>query len=95
MIPQKHLRQIIKAVRNHDQKASHQWFIFGSSLRKKHFGDIDLGVQGKIDNKNISALQETFENSTLPYKIDIIPFEKTSISFQQNVLNSPIKWIKR
>lgn len=94
MIPKKYFEKIRKVVEI-DANPDHQWFIFGSSLRKKHFGDVDLGVIGKIDHETLSEIREAFENSTLPYKVDIVPFSKVQKRFRDNVFNSPIKWIRR
>lgn len=95
MLSSKYFREVANTIKRHDQGSSHQWFLFGSCLRKKHFGDVDVGVIGNIDQSLIGELKEIFEESTIPYTIDIIPFDQTTTSFQHNVLNGPIKWIKR
>ena len=58
-------------------------------------GDIDIGVIGKIDDKDLRQLKEEFENSTLPFFVNVINFNHVSEDFKKNVLNSKIIWIKR
>ncbi|MDD5528342.1 MAG: hypothetical protein PHO56_05255 [Patescibacteria group bacterium] len=96
MIKKKYLDKIkreIKPVAHSNKRA--KFFIFGSSLRGKNFGDVDLGVSGKINSRDIAALKENFVNSTIPYFMDIIDFNKTSKEFKKNVFSDKILWIKR
>jgi hypothetical protein len=62
-------------------------------LIKEHFGDLDLGVIGKVENKELIKLKEEFTNSTLPYFVDIINFNKVSNEFKKNIFNNKILWI--
>lgn len=94
MISKKYYHQIVKIILKRCPPTAERWFIFGSSLRKNHFGDIDVGVIGDIDKMRISDLREDFENSHLPYRVDIIPLSSASRSFRKNVLRSPVQWIK-
>lgn len=95
MIKQHYLKKIIKQVNNFSEDSNSKFFIFGSSLYEKHFGDIDLGVLGDINKKKIYQLKEIFEDSTLPYSIDIINFNKVSKEFKNNVFNNKVLWIRR
>jgi predicted nucleotidyltransferase len=69
-------------------------FVFGSSLRKEKFGDVDIGIMGEIERSSISKLKEEFENSTLPFNIDVIDFNSVSKTFAENVFNQKVLWIK-
>lgn len=93
MIKEKYLKKIKEKVIQFNQGKDLKFFIFGSSLRKKHFGDVDLGVVGDINNKELYKLKEDFENSTLPYFIDIINFKKQEKEFKNNVFDNKILWI--
>ena len=94
MIKEKYLRQIKKAINQVAPEKDLKFFIFGSSLRKDHFGDIDIGVLGNIEEKEIRRLKEKFEDSTLPYFVDIIDFNQVSKEFKDNVFNNKILWIR-
>lgn len=55
-------------------------FLFGSRAKENHrpFSDIDLAVKSKEKNlsKRISLFKESWENSKLPYKVDITPWSE-------------------
>lgn len=70
-------------------------FIFGSSLSKDRFGDIDIALQGEVNDKDLYALKEQFEESTFPYLVDLVNFNQTKESFQNYVLKHKILWIKK
>ena len=93
MIKEKYLKKIKEKVIRFNQGKNLKFFIFGSSLNKKHFGDLDLGVVGDVDNEDLYKLKEDFENSTLPYFIDIVNFNKVEKKFKENVFNNKILWI--
>jgi len=60
-------------------------FIFGSRAKQNNirFSDYDLGLSGQeIDSETYFELQAAFEESNLPYKVDIVDFNKVSKKFQ-------------
>ena len=95
MIKEKYLRQIKSLVSETAKNQKIKVFIFGSSIKEKKFGDIDVGISGKIDDTTINKLKESFEDSTLPYFVDVINFNKASKDFKNNVMDQKILWIKR
>ncbi|MEK7167125.1 MAG: nucleotidyltransferase domain-containing protein [Patescibacteria group bacterium] len=95
MIKDKYLQMIKNKINKFNQNKNLKFFIFGSSLIKEHFGDLDLGVIGKIKNKDLIELKEEFVNSTLPYFVDIINCNKASDEFKKNIFNNKILWITR
>ncbi|MCX6734604.1 MAG: hypothetical protein NTZ25_01695 [Candidatus Peregrinibacteria bacterium] len=70
-------------------------FIFGSSVKSKKFGDIDVGIMGDVTDAQIRELKAYFEDSNFPFFVDIINFNKVEESFSKNVLTNQILWIKR
>ncbi len=94
MIKEKYLEYLINNINKFRQNKKIKFFIFGSSLQKEHFGDIDIGVMGDVSDEEIAKLKEEFENSTFPYFVEIINFNKVSNKFKQNVFNNKILWIK-
>lgn len=70
-------------------------FLFGSAIKHARFADIDVGITGKITDKEISSLKELFEESIFPFKVDIVNFNTARAQFKRNVLSNGIVWIKR
>lgn len=69
-------------------------FIFGSSVKDKKFNDIDVGVMGEgISESKLSLIREELENSILPYKVDVINFNKVDKKFKKKVLEDKILWL--
>ncbi len=91
----KYLQEIVNIANKFFEGKNVKFFIFGSSLNKAHFGDVDLGVIGDVSDKELSTLKETFENSAIPYFVDVINFKEVSEEFRDNVLNNRAIWIKR
>ncbi len=84
-----------KKIRKYFPKKSTKAFIFGSSIDKnrKFFFDIDIGLKGKLDKKNIIKLQEEIEESNFPFIIDIVNFEKVNQDFQNIIFSQNILWL--
>ncbi|MCK5061366.1 nucleotidyltransferase domain-containing protein [Candidatus Parcubacteria bacterium] len=93
MIKEKYLKKIKKKVIQFNQGKDLKFFIFGSSLSKKHFGDLDLGVVGNVNDKELYKLKEDFVDSTLPYFVDVVNFNKVEKEFKKNVFDNKILWI--
>lgn len=69
-------------------------FIFGSALRSNTFADVDVGLLGEsISDSDIYRTKEEFEESTLPYKVDLVNFSTADKDFKKEVLNGEIKWL--
>lgn len=94
MINQKYLNIIKKIVQADLGDEIFTCFIFGSSLSRKKFSDIDLGIIGEISQKKISLLKEKFESSNLPFAVDVVDFNQAGEEFKKNVFNQKIIWIK-
>ncbi|MFH1713120.1 MAG: hypothetical protein ABH896_02960 [Candidatus Jacksonbacteria bacterium] len=69
-------------------------FIYGSSLERDEFRDIDIGIEGVFDERKIPLLKEQLEESSLPYFIDVTNFNKVSPDFKKAVFKNKILWIK-
>lgn len=96
MIKEKYLIKVREIIDNIlGEKKDIKVFLFGSSLEKEHFGDLDIGVMGGIDANLISDLKNKFEESDLPYFVDVVDFDKVSQTFKDNVLNNKILWLRQ
>jgi predicted nucleotidyltransferase len=92
MIKEKYLKKIAEII-NQFKGRNLKFFIFGSSLIKDHFGDVDIGVMGEVKDEDIYKLKEEFTESTFPYFVNIVNFNKVSESFRNNVFSNKILWI--
>ena len=61
-------------------------FIFGSWAvgNARKFSDIDIGIQSsrQIPNGMLSDLEEAFEESNLPYIVEVVDFNTVSEKFK-------------
>ena len=68
--------------------------LFGSRAtgKAKKFSDIDLVVQAEnpISNEILVTLANDFEESDLPYKVDIVDWTTIDKSFQERIKNDTI-----
>ncbi len=69
---------------------------FGSRARGDDtaFSDVDIGIipcKG-FENKKLTLLREHIENSTIPYKIDIVDFSVVSDDFEDEVIKDAEIW---
>lgn len=73
-----------------------QIFLFGSSIQRDRFGDIDIGIMGKdVEDRSIADLQEHFAESTFPCLVDVVNFNTAREPFRSYVLKQPVLWIQR
>lgn len=65
-------------------------FIFGSRAtgKAKKFSDYDVGIIGKkpVEWKTLSLIDEVFEESDIPFKIDLVDFFLVSENFKKTAL---------
>ncbi len=73
-----------------------QVFLFGSRARKDNanHSDVDIGYipYGEFDRKKIVNLNERIENSTIPYKVEIVNFNEVSEDFKRAALKDAVIW---
>jgi predicted nucleotidyltransferase len=69
----------------------YQVFIFGSRAtgKAKKYSDYDVGIWGKkpVPSQIIVLIEEAFEESDLPYKVDIVDFSLVSSKFKKIALS--------
>lgn len=85
-------KEILERIKKYASLETAPAFIFGSSVNSLHFHDIDIGVlEGSEDD--IAALRNEFEESTFPYKVDIVNFSTVSDAFRKKVFTDGILWL--
>lgn len=69
-------------------------FIFGSRYNGNthEHSDLDIAIKGreKIDLLRFAELRDDFQNSDLPFRVDLIDFNRISPEFQSIILNNSI-----
>ncbi|MDP3965613.1 MAG: hypothetical protein Q8Q13_02320 [bacterium] len=87
-----YIEQVKNVVTTFDPRGSNRHFLFGSSVRKEKFNDIDLAVVGNtVSQKKLSELRDSFYDSTIPYKVDVVDFDAVDSDFREYVLqNEPV-----
>lgn len=94
MLDTKTRRVLKKLIRAHIPDTRYKPFIFGSRVAGAHrpYSDIDLGIVGPapLPAKQYIALKDAFEESDLPYKVDVVDFWDVSESFKNVALRHTI-----
>jgi predicted nucleotidyltransferase len=73
-----------------------QIFLFGSRAKGKtsSTSDIDIGILPKktLNNTILWELQETIEDSFVPYHVELVDFSQVAETFKQQALKEIIPW---
>lgn len=81
-------KKILLAIFN-KYKKDFEVFAFGSRARGDHkkYSDLDICLKGtsKVDPSIISNIKNNFQESTLPYTVDIVDWNDISEKFQNNI----------
>lgn len=71
-------------------------YLFGSWARGEatRTSDIDLAIlpTGPIDPGVIAELRWELEESTIPYRVDVVNLDEVEPTFRQRVLKEGIRW---
>lgn len=72
------------------------FYAFGSRVKgtNRKFSDLDLCYVEDIPFRDLRKITDAFEDSTLPFKIDIIDYKRCNNSFKQH-LNSEMILFKK
>ncbi len=85
--------QHLKIVQDILKKYPYKFYVFGSRAKQqaKKFSDLDLCYLDDIDTKILSSIEEDFEESDLPYKVDIVNFNNCSKDFKEIIKKDMIE----
>ena len=71
-------------------------FLLGSRARRDNFtaSDVDIGYIPKdnFDERKITLLKDKIENSTIPYKVEVVNFNSVSEDFKNEALKDIEVW---
>jgi len=94
MLDKKTANLLKQIVRRYLQDDSYKTFVFGSRATGKNrkFSDIDLGILGPkpLTSTEYISIKNDFEESNLPYRVDLVDFTKVSDKFKSVSLNKII-----
>lgn len=65
-------------------------YIFGSRVKgsAKKYSDIDIALESEdINEKTLQRIKNEFENSSLPYEVDVIDINNISETFKNHIIN--------
>jgi len=87
-LPERHLKLLRSILGKYD----YSFYLFGSRItdRAKEFSDIDLFYKEPIPDETILRLEEELEESDLPYKVDLVDYNKCDDSFKRIIDKSYI-----
>ena len=84
-----HLNTVRSVLRTHLPRGVEVW-VFGSRARgaARRSSDLDLALEGpvRLDRKLLAAIENAFEDSDLPYTVDVIDLKAIGGVFEQIVL---------
>jgi len=91
-----YLDQVEKIVISRVKNLPVKVYFFGSRATgdNRATSDIDIAImpQGKIPANLFTELRYIFEESNIPYKIDLVDLSTTDKAFYQNVIRTGIVW---
>lgn len=73
--------------------------VFGSRYThtSKKYSDLDIVLVGKekLDWRKLAKIKEAFEESTLPYRVDVLDWESTSLEFRKVIEDHGFEIIRK
>jgi type I restriction enzyme S subunit len=78
------------------QKYPYSFYVFGSRVKgnPRPFSDLDLCYQDDIPQNILNAIEEDFEESDLPYSVDLVNWNQCSPEFQKSIQADMVPWDK-
>ncbi|MFZ2226213.1 MAG: nucleotidyltransferase domain-containing protein [Candidatus Moraniibacteriota bacterium] len=94
MLEEKYIAKI-KELFSHQLEKGERVFVFGSSVEGTKFNDVDLAIvsERKEIDKTISKIKDALDESSLPYRFDVININNTKDPFRERVMGGPKIWI--
>ena len=71
-------------------------YLFGSWARgtARHGSDVDVAVEfiGASNERKIADLREQMEESTIPYRVDIVDMSRAAETLREEIRRDGIRW---
>ena len=71
-------------------------YLFGSWARgtQRHSSDVDVAIEyrGPSNGRKINALREALEESTIPYRVDVVDMQNASKALAREIRKDGIVW---
>ena len=91
----KHLREVVEILSRY--VPTFDVWAYGSRVKgtTKPWSDLDLVVMGptRLESRQLLGLQEAFEESSLPFRVEILDWQAVSTEFQ-DIISSRYEVIK-
>ncbi len=91
-LSEKELEIVVNILKKHT--SSFEILVFGSRYNGNvhDHSDLDLAIKGphKIDILYIADIRDEFQNSDLPFRVDIVDFNSISPEFQAVILKNSV-----
>ena len=74
--------------------ANYKLYIFGSRVKNKAkaYSDVDIAIASpELTSEIKSKIEAFFENSTLPYEVDVIDLNNITDKFKQHIINDLVE----
>ena len=88
-----YIERIRRTVLDYLADTSAHVYLFGSWARgtQRRGSDVDIAVDGETADK-IGALRELLEESTIPYRVDLVDLRFASESLRREIRKDGITW---
>lgn len=76
-----------QTLKNILQKYPYTFYAFGSRVKNKakKFSDLDLCYKESIPDAEVSKILEEFEESNLPFKVELLNWENCASDFKKEI----------
>lgn len=95
MLDTKTVSEIKKIVFSYLDPKKDKIFIYGSRARggDRKFSDVDIGIvsKRKLDTLTLSNIEEAFEESDIPYTVEVVDFNTVTSDFRRLALKKIIE----
>lgn len=77
----------LKIIQNILKKYSYGFYVYGSRAKKtaRKFSDLDLCYKKNIPPHVVVEIEGTFEDSDLPFKVEVVSWKRLTREFQQRI----------
>lgn len=94
-IESKYLEHVKSIINSHLQDSNLKIYVFGSRVRgnAKKYSDLDVALKAasKIDFNKMSRIEIELEETTIPYKVDVIDLNNISDTFKKCIKNDLVE----